>query len=377
MDMTKGIIARFKTMRIWRPSVLAGHVFGNLVLTAVSVAVVIAVALVIGYRPTAGPLEWLAVVGLLLLVAVALTWLSVALGLLAKSVETASNMPMFLFLLPFLGSGFVPTDSMPAGLRWFADNQPFTPITDTLRSLLGGEHVGGRRWRQSRGASRSPPPASSGRATSITAARLADQIGQSGRGRDHRLGAKHQHFTPSRLQRPGDVGRLKAIRARRACGQHEPFVALSLDQVRERMPSRSPALDPRIDRDPSPRGTLLDEFEQGKGRLTLDAKRRLDRRGQRDHGQVGGYQGRVPGAGEAKGGVESALREHGTDEREEDAPTLVDVRRSAHSCDSPSRERSATMRMSTPGALPSSRSGNDSRNPPGPCAAAAGRSGCR
>jgi ABC-2 type transport system permease protein len=142
MDMTEGIVARFKTMRIWRPSVLAGHVLGNMVLTAVSVVVLIAAALAIGYSPSAGPLEWLAVVGLLALVAFALTWLSVALGLLAKSVETASNMPMFLFLLPFLGSGFVPTDSMPAGLRWFADNQPFTPITDTLRSLLSGEHVG-------------------------------------------------------------------------------------------------------------------------------------------------------------------------------------------------------------------------------------------
>jgi ABC-2 type transport system permease protein len=142
MDMTKGIVARFKTMRIWRPSVLAGHVLGNLVLTAVSLAVVIAAALAIGYGPSAGPLEWLAVAGLLLLVAVALTWLSVALGLLAKSVESASNMPMFLFLLPFLGSGFVPTDSMPGGLRWFADNQPFTPITDTLRSLLDHQHVG-------------------------------------------------------------------------------------------------------------------------------------------------------------------------------------------------------------------------------------------
>jgi ABC-2 type transport system permease protein len=130
-------------MVFWRPSVLAGHVLGNLILTAVSVAVVIAMALAIGFSPTAGPLEWLAVVGLLVLVALALTWLSVALGLLAKSVETASNTPMFLFLLPFLGSGFVPTDSMPAGLRWFADNQPFTPITDTFRGLLGGDHVGG------------------------------------------------------------------------------------------------------------------------------------------------------------------------------------------------------------------------------------------
>jgi ABC-2 type transport system permease protein len=143
MDMTTGIIARFKTMRIWRPSVLAGHVLGNLVLTAASLVVVMTAALAIGYRPGAGPLDWLAVIGLLLLVAVALTWLSVALGLFAKSVETASNMPMILFLLPFLGSGFVPVDSMPAGLRWFAEYQPFTPITDTLRHLLGGEPVGG------------------------------------------------------------------------------------------------------------------------------------------------------------------------------------------------------------------------------------------
>jgi len=142
MDMTKGIVARFKTMRIWRPSVLAGHVLGNLVLTALSLAVIVAVALAIGYHPTAGLLQWLAVIGLLLLVALALTWLAVALGLVAKSVETASNTPMFLFLLPFLGSGFVPVDSMPAGLRWFAENQPFTPITDTLRSLLAHQHVG-------------------------------------------------------------------------------------------------------------------------------------------------------------------------------------------------------------------------------------------
>jgi ABC-2 type transport system permease protein len=142
MDMTKSIVARFKTMRIWRPSVLAGHVFGNLVLTALSLAVTVAVALAIGYRPTTGALQWLAVIGLLLLVTLALTWLSVALGLVAKSVETASNTPMFLFLLPFLGSGFVPVDSMPAGLRWFADSQPFTPITDTLRSLLAHQHVG-------------------------------------------------------------------------------------------------------------------------------------------------------------------------------------------------------------------------------------------
>ncbi|MGZ4227400.1 MAG: ABC transporter permease [Solirubrobacteraceae bacterium] len=141
-DMTEGIIARFKTMRIWRPAVLAGHVFSSLVLTMISLAVTIAAALLIGYHAAAGPLHWLGAIGILVLLAVALIWLSVALGLLAKSVETASNMPMFLILLPFLGSGFVPVASMPAGLRWFAENQPFTPITDTVRSLLANQHVG-------------------------------------------------------------------------------------------------------------------------------------------------------------------------------------------------------------------------------------------
>jgi ABC-2 type transport system permease protein len=107
-DMTEGIIARFKTMRIWRPAVLAGHVFSSLVLTLISLAVTIAAALLIGYHSAAGPLRWLGALGVLVLLAVALIWLSVALGLLAKSVETASNIPMFLILLPFLGSGFVP-----------------------------------------------------------------------------------------------------------------------------------------------------------------------------------------------------------------------------------------------------------------------------
>ena len=141
-DMTEGIIARFKTMRIWRPAVLAGHVLGSLILTLVSLAVTLGVALLIGYDPAASPVEWLAALGLMVLLAIALIWLSVAFGLMAKSVETASNMPMVLLLLPFLGSGFVPVDSMPAGLGWFAENQPFTPITDTVRNLLAGEHVG-------------------------------------------------------------------------------------------------------------------------------------------------------------------------------------------------------------------------------------------
>jgi ABC-2 type transport system permease protein len=143
MDMKEGIIARFRTMPISRASFLSGHVLANVGQTMLGVAIVVAVAVAIGFRATTGPVEWILAAGLLGLTALALTWVSVALGLVSKSVETASNLPMPLFLLPFFGSGFVPTDSMPDPLRWFADNQPFTPIIETLRALLLGGEVGG------------------------------------------------------------------------------------------------------------------------------------------------------------------------------------------------------------------------------------------
>jgi ABC-2 type transport system permease protein len=146
MDMTEGIIARFKTMAIFRPSVLAGHVLGGVLQTMIGLAVLVAVALLVGFRPDAGPLEWLAAAGVLLAVSIAITWLSVALGLAAKTVEGASNMPMPLILLPFLGSGFVPTGSMPGAIRWFADHQPFTPIMETVRGLLLGTEIGAAAW---------------------------------------------------------------------------------------------------------------------------------------------------------------------------------------------------------------------------------------
>jgi len=142
MDMTEGIVARFRTMAISRASVLTGHVVGSIIQTALAIAVVMAVALLIGFRPTTGPVAWVAAAGMLALTALAITWLSVALGLSTRSVETASNLPMFLMLLPFLGSGFVPTQTMPDGLRWFAENQPFTPIIETLRGLLLGTPIG-------------------------------------------------------------------------------------------------------------------------------------------------------------------------------------------------------------------------------------------
>lgn len=141
-DMTEGIIARFRTMAVSRSSVLTGHVVGATIQTFIGVVVVILVALAVGFRPSAGATDWLAAIGVVLLLTLAVTWLCVGLGLSAKSVETASNSPMFLILLPFLGSGFVPTDSLPAGLRWFAEYQPFTPINETLRDLLTGAKVG-------------------------------------------------------------------------------------------------------------------------------------------------------------------------------------------------------------------------------------------
>jgi ABC-2 type transport system permease protein len=141
MDMTEGIVARFRTMAIARVSVLTGHVIGSLIQTMIAIAVVIGVALLLGFGPTAGPLEWVAAFGLLAMITFALIWLAVALGMVTKSVETASNLPMPLFLLPFLGSGFVPTDSMPAGMRWFAEYQPFTPMIETLRGLLMGTPI--------------------------------------------------------------------------------------------------------------------------------------------------------------------------------------------------------------------------------------------
>ncbi|WP_338897493.1 ABC transporter permease [Streptomyces sp. TG1A-60] len=146
MDMTEGIVNRFRTMSISRASFLTGHVLGNLVQTVLGTAVVTGVALAIGFRPNATALEWLAVLGLLSFLALALTWLAAGMGLTAKTVESASNMPMPITFLPFLGSAIVPTDSMPSWMRWFADYQPFTPVNETLRGLLMGTEIGNSGW---------------------------------------------------------------------------------------------------------------------------------------------------------------------------------------------------------------------------------------
>jgi ABC-2 type transport system permease protein len=141
-DMTGGIVARFRTMPIARVSVLAGHVGGAVIQTVLGMVAVTAIALLTGFRATTSATDWLAAAGILILFAFALTWLSVALGLAAKSVESASNAPTPLIILAFLGSGFVLTRSMPTAIRWFAEYQPFTPVINTVRGLLIGGPIG-------------------------------------------------------------------------------------------------------------------------------------------------------------------------------------------------------------------------------------------
>lgn len=138
MDMTEGITARFRTMAISRAAVLAGHVLGNTIQALIAVALVLGVGVAIGFRPSATPIEWLATAGLLALSAFAITWIGVAMGIQSKSVETASNLPLVLLLLPMLGSGFVPTGSMPEWMQGFAQYQPFTPFIEAVRELLLG-----------------------------------------------------------------------------------------------------------------------------------------------------------------------------------------------------------------------------------------------
>jgi ABC-2 type transport system permease protein len=141
-DMTEGIVDRFRTMSISRFALLTGHVVGSMIQTLLSMAVLLGVAVAIGFRPHADALQWLGAVGVAVLITMAMTWVAMATGLFSKTPEGASNLPMPIILLPFLGSGFVPATSMSPGLRQFAEYQPFTPVTETLRGLLLGTHIG-------------------------------------------------------------------------------------------------------------------------------------------------------------------------------------------------------------------------------------------
>ncbi|GGJ79662.1 transport permease protein [Streptomyces camponoticapitis] len=147
MDMTEGIIARFRTMAIHRGSVLIGHVIGSVLQSIMSVVFVGAVALAIGFRSTdAMILEWILAIGLLTLVALALTWIAVGMGLVSPNAEAASNNAMPLILLPLLSSAFIPVDTMPGWFQPFAEYQPFTPAIETLRGLLLGTEIGNNGW---------------------------------------------------------------------------------------------------------------------------------------------------------------------------------------------------------------------------------------
>ncbi|CAL9271658.1 Daunorubicin_doxorubicin resistance ABC transporter permease protein DrrB [Streptomyces sp. SudanB5_2050] len=147
MDMTEGIIARFRTMSIHRSSVLIGHVVGSVLQSVMSVVLVGAVGVAIGFRSTdAGVLEWLAALGLVTLFSLALTWIAVGMGLSSPNAEAASNSAMPLILLPLISSAFIPAETMPGWLQPIAEYQPFTPAIETLRGLLLGSEIGHNGW---------------------------------------------------------------------------------------------------------------------------------------------------------------------------------------------------------------------------------------
>src|SRR5256885_121379 len=130
MDMSEGIIARFRTMAIFRASVLTGQVLGSLIRTMISVGLVLGVALLMGFRPSANPVAWLAALGLIALFTFALTWMSVAFGLVGKTPAGANSLALIFQLLSFTSSAFVRPDSMSGGGRWFSEYPPFTPVID-------------------------------------------------------------------------------------------------------------------------------------------------------------------------------------------------------------------------------------------------------
>ncbi|MGW6559712.1 ABC transporter permease [Streptomyces hydrogenans] len=146
-DMSEGIIARFRTMAIHRPSILVGHVVGSVLQCLMSVLLVGAVAVAIGFRSTdATALEWLAAFGLTALIALALTWIAVGMGLVSPNAEAASNNALPLVVLPLISSAFVPIDAMPGWFQPIAEYQPFTPAIETLRGLLLGTEIGHNGW---------------------------------------------------------------------------------------------------------------------------------------------------------------------------------------------------------------------------------------
>ncbi|MCU1516277.1 MAG: transporter permease [Pseudarthrobacter sp.] len=145
-DMQSGIFERFQSMPIARSSVLWAHVLTSLVANALSLVIIVVVALLMGFRTSASLLDWLAVVGILALFTLALTWIAIIAGLSAKSVDGAGGFSYPLIFLPFISSAFVPTETMPGPVRWFAENQPVTSIVNTIRDLFAQHPVGSDIW---------------------------------------------------------------------------------------------------------------------------------------------------------------------------------------------------------------------------------------
>lgn len=146
LEMQGGLFERFQSMPISRSSVLWAHLLTSLVANLIAVALVIGVALLMGFRTGAGPLAWLAVIGILALFTLALTWIAVIAGLSAKTVDGASAFSYPLIFLPFISSAFAPTDSMPGPVAWFAEHQPVTSIVNTIRALFSQQPVGAEIW---------------------------------------------------------------------------------------------------------------------------------------------------------------------------------------------------------------------------------------
>lgn len=145
-DVQRGIFERFHSMPIARSAALWGHVLTSLVSNAISLFVIVFVALLMGFRSPAGILPWLAVAGILALFSLALTWIAVIPGLSAKTIDGASVIAYPIHLLPLISSAFVPTKTMPQGVRIFAEHQPVTPIVETVRALLTNQPVGNNIW---------------------------------------------------------------------------------------------------------------------------------------------------------------------------------------------------------------------------------------
>ncbi|MEU4289744.1 ABC transporter permease [Kribbella sp. NPDC026596] len=145
-DMTSGMIDRLRSLPIRSFAVLTGHVTGSVARNAASTAIVILASLAMGFRPAGSVVDWLATIGLLLLYVLALSWLAAGLGVIAKSVESASTLSFFMLFLPYLSSAFVRPETMPSWLRPISEHQPITPVIETVRSLLIGTPLGNNGW---------------------------------------------------------------------------------------------------------------------------------------------------------------------------------------------------------------------------------------